>query len=338
MTDIQPARTYNQAHVARKYARGKRRISIYCTWSYAWESQRDVTEADNRFSTMTEVRRVAWPAYERPEWGSANFLQGIAGTLELFHRSTLSFQKIAGDATGHPVAVFQRIDQAGYPQPIDERILADTDTLRVFGLDHLPANQGASTAEIEAVRAWLGREGTCLLLAPHHDVGFTDDLEQRQVEYRHHRDALVPRQQRFGAYTRSLMKALDVPVWNEWGVRPATVAGTRDIAPIQANRDLDELGLLNDVTTFNFHPHLPHYRVTTKDARGIHVLGRQPIDLERPHPFTAAGNTECNALLWMPPQGKRAGDILLIDSTHFTTLFGGTESLSNLLRNLARMR
>jgi hypothetical protein len=338
MTDMQPARTYNQAHVARKYASGKRRISIYWTWSYAWESQRDLTEMDNRFSTMTEVRRVAWPAYEGPEWSSANFLQGIAGTLELFHRSALSFQKIAGDVTGNPVAVFQRVDQAGYPQPIDERILADTDTLMVFGLDHLPANQEASKAEIEAIRAWLGREGTCLLLAPHHDVGFTDDLEQRQVEYRHHRDALVPRQQRFGTYTRSLMKALDVPVWNEWGLRPATVAGTRDIAPVQANRDLDALGLLEDVTTFNFHPHLPHYRVTANDAHGIHVLARQPIDLERPHPFTAAGNKECNVLLWMPPQGKRAGDILLVDSTHFTTLFGGTDSLANFWRNLARMR
>ena len=53
MTDIQPARTYNQAHVARPYARGKRRISIYWTWSYAWESQRDLTGMDNRFSTMT---------------------------------------------------------------------------------------------------------------------------------------------------------------------------------------------------------------------------------------------------------------------------------------------
>lgn len=338
MSDMQPARTYNQNHVARKYARGKRRISIYWTWSYAWESSRDVAEMDNRFSTMTEVRRVAWPAYEGAEWGANNFLQGIAGTLELFHRSTLSFQQTAEAVSGHPVAVFQRIDQAGYPLPIDERILADTDTLMVFGLDHLPSNQEASTAEIEAIRAWLRREGTCLLLAPHHDVGFTDDLEQRQVEYRHHRDALVPRQQRFGRYTRSLMKALDVPVWNEYGLRPAVVPGTRDIAPLQANRDLDELGLLEAVTTFNFHPHLPHYRVTTQDTRAIRVLGRQPIDLERPHPFTSAGNTELNALLWMPPQGNRAGDILLVDSTHFTTLFGGTESLANFWRNLARMR
>ena len=66
-------------------------------------------------SSMTEVRRVAWPAFEASEWDKMNFLQGIGGTLELFHRSTLSFQKIVGEATRHPVAVFQRIDRpAGY--------------------------------------------------------------------------------------------------------------------------------------------------------------------------------------------------------------------------------
>ena len=63
MTQLHPARTYNQQHITRKYARSKRRISIYWTWSYAWESSREVADLDNRFSTMTEVRRVAWPAY-----------------------------------------------------------------------------------------------------------------------------------------------------------------------------------------------------------------------------------------------------------------------------------
>ena len=266
------------------------------------------------------------------------FLQGIAGTLELFHRSTLSFQQLAGEATGHAVAVFQRIDQAGFRLPIDERILADTDTLMVFGLDHLPSEQEAAPEEIAAIRKWLEREGTCLLLAPHHDVGFTPDLKQRQVEYLHHGDRLVPRQQRFGTYTRSLMKGLGVPVHNTYGLRPAVVKGTKEIAPITALRDLDKPGLLERVTTFNFHPHLPHYEVTTRDAQGIHVLGRQVVDPDRPHPFTAAGNTELNALLWMPPKGDRAGDILVVDSTHFTTLFGGTESLANFWRNLARMK
>ena len=331
------ARTYNQDHIARKYTPGKRRLSIYWSWSYPWESQRDLTEMENRFSTMTEVRRVAWPNYEKPEWGSAQFLQGIAGTLELFHRSALSFQQIAGEATGHPVAVFQRIDQAGYKQPIDERILDDCDTLLVFGLDHLASGEEAAPEEIQAINEWLKREGTCLLLAPHHDVGFTDDLEQRQVEYKHHGDALVPRQQRFSSYARSLLKALEIPVWNRWGLRPALVEGTRDIAPLTSFRDLDKLGLLNNVPTLNFHPHLPHYELTNDDGKTVQVLARQPIDPNRPHPFTAAGNTEFNCLLWLPPAGDRAGDIVMVDSTNFTTLFGGTDSLKNFWKNLATM-
>ena len=332
-----PARTYNQNHIPRKYTPGKRRLSIYWTWSYPWESQRDLTEMDNRFSTMTEVRRVAWPNYERPEWGSAQFLQGIAGTLELFHRSALSFQRVAEEATGHPVAVFQRVDQAGYPQPIDERILADTDTLLVFGLDHLGSGLEAGTAEVEAINEWLKREGTCLLVAPHHDVGFTDDLEQRQMEYKHHRDPLVPRQQRFTEYVRSLLKALEIPVINQWGLRPALVPGTRNIAPLTSFNDRDKIGLLKNVPTLNFHPHLPHYALTNENDKTVHVLARQKIDPDRPHPFTAAGNTEFNCLLWLPPDNERAGDIVMVDSTNFTTLFGGTESLENFWKNLATM-
>ena len=337
MSQLAPPRTYNQNHVSRIH-NGRRRISIYWTWSYPWEAQRDPAAIYNRFSTMTEVRNVAWPSYETEEYDAAHFLQGIAGTLELFHRSTLSFQELAGQSTGHPVAVFQRIDQAGYKLPVDERILADTDTLMLFGLDHLLSEQEATPEEIAAIRDWLQREGTCLLLAPHHDVGFTDDLKQRQVEYTHHGDPLVPRQQRFGQYTRSLMKALDVPVYNKWGLRPAVVEGTNEIAPLTGFRDLDTPRLLDNVTNFNFHPHLPHYELTAPESDTVRVLGRQRVDPNRPHPFTAEGNTEFNALIWMSPAGQRAGDIVLVDSTNFTTLFGGTESLRNFWHNFATMK
>ena len=185
----------------------------------------------------------------------------------------------------------------------------------------------------------MQREGTCLLLAPHHDVGFTDDIAQRQMEYEHHGDRLVPRQQRFSQYTRSLLAALDVPVHNTWGLRPAAVAGTKEIAPLTAFRDLDTHGLLDqrpDASTST--PTCRTTNSTAPEGAGLRVLGRQPIDLDRPHPFTAAGNTEFNALIWMPPAGERAGDIVLVDSTHFTTLFGGTDSLRNFWRNLATMK
>jgi hypothetical protein len=39
----------------------------------------------------------------------------------------------------------------------------------------------------------------------------------------------------------------------------------------------------------------------------------------------------------MPPNSERAGHILLADSTIFTTLFGGVESLETFWKNLATM-
>jgi hypothetical protein len=127
-------------------------------------------------------------------------------------------------------------------------------------------------------------------------------------------------------------------VINKYGLRPALADGSKEIAPLTALRDFDKLGLLSGVTTFNFHPHLPHYEVTGGDGKTIHVLARQPIDLARPHPFTQAGNKEFNCFLWMPPQGDRAGHILLADSTIFTTLFGGTQSLEKFWSNIATMK
>ncbi len=331
-------RTYNQTQVPRKYSEGRRRFSIYISWSYPGEANRDVTIMDNRFSTMTEVRRVLWPDFETPQYADPLlFQQGIAGSLELFFLAWVQFQQVIGETTGHPVAMYQRVDQAGVKLPLDERVLADTDTLMVLGLDHMVTQQEASAEEIEAVRQFLKREGTCLILGPHHDVGASDDLAVRAMEYAHHGDALVPRQQRFGKYTRTLMKGLGIPVENRYGLRPAIDPETKQIAPLSIMRDLDTRGFLKGVTTFNFHMHLPHYEVTTEDTKSIHVLAKQPIDRSKPHPFTEAGNREFNMFLWMPPSGSRAGDVLLADSTIFSTLFGVSESLENFWRNLAKM-
>ena len=335
MSDTKAARTYNQNHVPRKYSPDKRRVSIYVAWSYPAEAGRDIGQLDNRFSTMTEVRRVAWPIYEAPQWSDPmQFQQGIAGTLELFFWAFVPFQQFAGEITGHPVPVFQRIDQAGFKLPIDERVLADADTLLVFGLDHNVTQQEATPEEIEALHQFLKREGTCLILGPHHDVGVSDDPEVRNMEYKHHGDALVPRQQRFGLYTRSLMKGLGIPVENRYGLRPARDAKTKKLASLSINSDLDTKRWLKGVTTLNFHMHLPHYEVTSQDG-SVHVLAKQPIDSSKPHPFTEAGNSELNMLLWMPPAGNRAGDVLFADSTIFSTLFGADESLHNFWRNIS---
>jgi hypothetical protein len=329
------ARSYNQTHIPRNRTAGRRRFSIYWSWSYPWEANRDTTELDNRFSTLTEVRRVGWPNFESIAFSNQMFLQGIAGTLELFHLSLVRFQSVVGETTGHSVAVYQRVDQAGQKLPLDDRVLADTDTLMVFGLDHMITGQEASVEEITALRRFLEREDSCLILGPHHDVGTSADLKERALEYAHHGDPLVPRQQRFGQYTRSLMKGLRVPVENRYGLRPATIQGTNRLVSLSVARDLDTRGWLAGVDTFNFHMHLPHYAVTTDDPKAIRVLARQPIDLSKPHPFIESGNREFNMFLWMPPAGERAGDILLADSTIFTTLFGGDESLERFWKNIA---
>jgi hypothetical protein len=226
------------------------------------------------------------------------------------------------------------VDQAGFRLPLDERVLGDVDTLLIFGLDHNVTGQEPSAAEIEAVAAFLRREGTCLLIGPHHDVGATDDLDQRAIEYAHHGDLLVPRQQRFGLYSRTLLQALGVPVENRYALRPATLPNSKQIAPLTVARDLDTKGWLAGVQNLNFHLHLPHYAVTRDDG-SAHVLGRQPIDLSRPHPFSDAGERAFNSLVWAPPRGDRAGDILVADSTNFSTLFGGDESLERFWKNLA---
>jgi hypothetical protein len=338
MTTIVDARTYNQDHVVRKYTKGRRRVSIYMSWTYPGETNHPVTELDNRFSTMAELRRVLWPSYEAPEWSDPlQYPQGIAGPLELFFRTFVPFQRFVGELTGHVVPVFQRVDQAGVKLPLDERVLGDADTLLVFGLDHMVTGQEPSAAEIEAVRQFLTREGTCLVVGPHHDIGASNDLKEREMEYEHHGDPLIPRQERYGSYERSLLKGLGIPIENQWGLRPAVIDGTNRIAPLTTANDLDERGWLAGVTTFNFHAHLPHYAIPTGEPTSVRVLARQPIDLSRPHPFTLAGNLEFNTLVWLPPSGDRAGDVLVVDSTRFSTLFGTDKSLERFWRNIATL-
>ena len=247
----------------------------------------------------------------------------------------MPFQELVGEATGQVVPMFQRVDQAGYRLPLDERVLGDADTLLVFGLDLLRTEQEAAQEEIEALEHFLAREGTCLVVGPHHDVGRSDDLGGA-------RGGVPPPRRPAGAAAAALRPlhplaaaGLGVPVDNRWGLHPASDAAGAP-APLAIARDLDTRGWLAGVTSFNLHPHLPHYAVTD-DASPIRVLARQPIDMTRPpHPYTEAGNRAFNAFLWLPPSGARAGDVLLADSTLFSTLFGVTDSLKQLWLNIAR--
>jgi len=334
----EPARTYNQAHIKRSPEPDKRRVSIYVAWSYPAEAGRNPAELDNRFSTMTEVRRSVWPLYEEPRFSDPLlFQQGISGSLELFFWAWLPFQTLVSEVSGYPVPVFQRVDHAGFRLPLDQRVLDDSDVLFIFGLDHNVTGQAAEPEEIEAVRAFLARPGTTLVIGPHHDVGASDDLTVRAVEYAHHGDSLVPRQQRFGLYTRTLMEGLGIPIVPKYGCRPARDAAGK-VAPLSIARDLDTMGWLEGVENFNFHMHLPHYTVTPGSGTVVHVLARQPIDVSQPHPLIDVGEREFNSLVWVPPADDRAGNVLIADSTIFSTLFGADESLERFWTNVITVR
>ena len=122
----------------------------------------------------------------------------------MFFWAWAPFQQFVGETTGHVVPVFQRIDQAGFKLPLDERVLADADTLLVFGLDHMVTEQEAAPEEIEALRQFLKREGTCLILGPHHDVGVSDDLNST-------RHGVPPPRRRFGAPPAALRHSTRAP-------------------------------------------------------------------------------------------------------------------------------
>ena len=330
------ARSYNHLHTARKYTAGKRRFSVYWTWSYPWEANRDTTEMDNRFSTMTEVRRVAWPAYETAEYSQRMFLQGIAGTLELFHLSIVRFQEVVGAVTGSPVAVYQRIDQAGQRLPLDERILADTDTLMVFGLDHLVTEQEASPEEIEAVRQFLRREGTCLILGPHHDVGSSADLKERANGVR------APRRSAGSAATT----LRQVHAVAHQGTRRA---GRKPLgaSPVPRFRARTSSFRSPRSGTWTREAGSPAFRPSTSIC--ICRTMRSPRTIPRRSTCWLGNRSTSPGLIrsWRPetkssicffgcrPPETRAGDILLADSTIFTTLFGGDESLENFWTNIA---
>ena len=164
-------------------------------------------ELDNRFSTMTEVRRVAWPAYEDRRWSRP--LRSSRASPDRWSCSSGPGCRSSASSARSPAT----------PSPCSSASIRPASACRsTSGCSPTPTRcscsasttwspeQDAAPAEIEALRAFLAREGTCLVIGPHHDVGASDDLDERDMEYAHHGDALVPRQQRFGSYTRSLMR------------------------------------------------------------------------------------------------------------------------------------
>ena len=319
----------------------ERKVAIYYAWSRPGEIEAPLEVIDNRFPTLFESRRMAYPKFDELA-DPVRFDQSIAGFLDhIMRRNFVSFVELAGALTGHRAKEIERVADDGSVIALDSGVLDEVDTLIVIGFDSFRTGQEAGKAEVEAVRAFLAQPDHLAFVCPHHDIGdVPDDLSEderlrRQVaDFLHHGDKTIPPQQQFGRFPRSLLAGLGIPVENRYGLRPLAEADGSP-SPIEVETALDRLHLLQGVRTFNLHPHLPQLERIGEAVTKLDVLARQKIDLKAPpHPFTR-NRTNFDALLQSRPD-TFAGSLLVSDTTLWSSTAGGVDSLRQLWTNVVQ--
>jgi hypothetical protein len=318
-----------------------RRVLLYFAWSRPAEIGAPITDIDDRFPAIFELRRLFYPRFETLA-DAALVDQGIAGFLDQIQKPNfLAFAEQAQAQSGRAVAVVERMADDGAASLLDEALIAGVDTIVVISFDSLRTGQSASQTEVEAIERFLGDPDHLIFVCPHHDIGEASHSEPgarlalQTAEHLHHGDAAIPPRQGFGGFARTLLAGLGVPIENRFGLRPAVEADGSP-APIEAERSLDELGLLEGVETFNLHPHLPQLERIGASADRMQILARQRIDLSAPpHPFAQAGRETFDALLQSAPD-VFAGRLLVSDTTMFSATAGGVDSLRRLWTNIVQ--
>lgn len=318
-----------------------RKVAFYYAWSRPGEIDAPLSVIENRFPALFESRRILYPHFEELS-DPASFDQSIAGFLDrILKKNFVDFVAQAGAQTGHPVLEIEREGGDGRHRSLDDGLLETIDTLIVISFDSLRTRQQASAAEIDAVRSFLAIPGNLVFVCPHHDVGEAEGLSDfdrknlQLVQFLHHGDRAIPPQQGFGGFARSLLAGLGVPVENRFGLHPAAEPDGSP-SPIEIDVALDRLRLLEGVTRFNLHPHLPHLERVGDAVAKMEVLVRQSIDpTAAPHPFTRDGRSTFDALL-QSKRGVFAGDLLVGDATLWSSLAGGADSLRRLWTNVVR--
>lgn len=317
-----------------------RRVLVYYAWSRLEENGAPLHIIEDRFPTLFESRRMGFPRFHEFS-NPQQFDQSIAGFLDhIMKRNFTEFVELATALTGQNVTEIERVTDDGKVTPLDARLLSGVDTLIVISFDSLRTAQTAGSEEIEAVRAFLGHADHLAFICPHHDIGDvsdfpdTEQLRRQLAEFQHHGDKTIPPRQRFGGLARSLLAGLGTPVENRFGLRPAADADGSP-ARIEADATLDRSGLLQEVRTFNLHPHLPHFERLGEALEKLDVLARQRIDpAAPPHPF-ADDHASFDALLQSRP-GTFAGILLVSDTTLWSSTAGGVDNLRKLWTNVVQ--
>jgi hypothetical protein len=319
-----------------------RNILMYFPWSRPHEEGAALGNLDNRFGALFELRRLQWPKYEALA-DIGHFDQGIGGFLDnILLQNYALFRESMRIRSGDLVGIVERCTSAGKVTFLDGNFLDDVDMLIVISFDSQRADQHPNESELAAMRKFLNDPAHTLFVCPHHEIGNVDGvpgnevLARQEVEFHHHGDRGVPGQQRFGGFARSLLRDLGVPVRNRFGLRPAKMPDGSP-APIEVNGQADRFNLFENVTTFNLHPHLPHFEMLGDSSDKLDVLVEQSIDLEAPpHPFVKPGRKTFDALLQSKPN-VFAGRLLICDATLWTSTNGGLASLRQFWANVGRL-
>jgi hypothetical protein len=319
-----------------------RQVAMYFSWSRPDEVAAPLGILDNRFPALFELRRLFWPRLEKFA-DPAKFDQGVGGFLDNIQLANFKlFAELAGSWTGNTVRLVERTTETGSCK-LDADFLLGVDTLLIISFDSSRTQQQPTDEEIGAIRSFLSNPNHTLFVCPHHDIGDADDLPEeerlarQEMEFRHHGDPAIPAKQRFGNFGISLLRALGLPIKNRFGLRPAKMPDGSP-APIRIATEYDRLGLLGGVSTLNLHPHLPHFEMVGDSLSKLDVLARQSVDpTAPPHPFTADGRREFDALLQTKP-GVFAGTVLACDTTTWSSTAGGVDSLKRFWRNIVLLK
>jgi hypothetical protein len=319
-----------------------RQVALYFAWSRSDEVAAPLGILEDRFPALFELRRIFWPRLEQFA-DPVKFDQGVGGFLDNIQLANFKlFADLAASWTGNPVRRVERRTDAGLCA-LNAEFLAGIDTLVVISFDSSRTEQQASDAEIGAIRSFLDDPDHTLFVCPHHDIGNTDELPEderrtrQELEFHHHGDPAIPARQCFGDFGISLLAGLGLPVRNRFGLHPAKLPDGSP-APLEIAAGFDRSGLMKGVTTFNLHAHLPHFERHGDSVAKLDVLARQPIDSGAPpHPFTAGGRRDFDALL----QSRRdvfRGRLLICDATTWSSTAGGVDSLQRFWQNVVLLK
>ena len=326
-----------------------RQILIYFAWSRAGEIDAPITVIDDRFPAIFELRRLFYPNYEN--LADPNQVDpGVAGFLDHVQKPNFSaFAEQAQAQTGRAVIQAERGADDGAITRLDDALIAKADTIVVISFDSLRTRQVADKAEIDAVKRFLSRPDHLIFVCPHHDIGETSDFSAderraRQIaEHLHHGDKGSPPRQGSSTtmagdgFARTLLAGLGAPIENRFGLRPAGESPTGRRLLIEAERSLDDLGLLNGVETFNLHPHLPQFERLGESLSKMDVLVRQRSGPIRPasslHPGRPRStfDTPC----FNPSRKPSPAGSWSATTTIFSSTAGGLESLRRFWANIA---